>query len=201
MALNFPFPHENPYGEEIVSVFEIPVKTVNGINFVGITSLVLLIVSLFFLVKALNKFQVRFVAVAIIVAIFTPPFVASSFQKTFATGIYAISYDSVHSKCSFKKISETTLQGSCELPFKNYSKNDVQFTIEFYKHYAFEDETPLISLLNNHAPYKVRLSGSESKRIKIETNIDALQLENQMDSGEVTDVPIIIKTEKRTRKL
>ncbi|MEH7308122.1 hypothetical protein [Neobacillus drentensis] len=201
MAMKFPFPDEIPYGEPMVEVFEIPVSTTNGINFIGVISLFLLIVSLYLIVKGLNKFHVRFVVVAMVVYTFTPPFVATSYQKTFASGIYAISYDSVHSKCSFEKMNETTLHGMCELPFENYSKKDVQFNIEFYKQDAFEDDTPLLSLMNNDAPYKVRLRGNESKRIKIETNIDVSKMKNQIDSGESSEVHLIIKAGKRSRKL
>lgn len=35
MALNFPFSHDTPYGEPVASMLEIPVKTVNGLNYVG----------------------------------------------------------------------------------------------------------------------------------------------------------------------
>ncbi len=51
MALNFPFPHKNPYGEVVASVLNIPVKSVNGFHYVGITSLLLLIASQYLLVK------------------------------------------------------------------------------------------------------------------------------------------------------
>ena len=201
MILNFPFPDVNPYGETIVSVFDIPVQSANGINYVGITSLLLLILSLYLLVKSLKKYHFRLVITAIMLAIFTPTFVASSFQKTFATGIYAISYELDDSKCSFEKTNETTLHGVCELPFKNYSKNDVQFTIEFYKRYSFEDEIPMVSLMNNNAPYRVKLGGNGTKRVIIETNIDISKMENQIDGGEATDVNIIIKSGRSSRKL
>ncbi|AXN38334.1 hypothetical protein DTO10_07740 [Peribacillus butanolivorans] len=69
---------------------------------------------------------------AIMVAMFTPPFLDSSFQKYFATGIYAISYERDISSCSFEMNNEKTLHGECELPFENYSRDDAQFTIEFF---------------------------------------------------------------------
>jgi hypothetical protein len=200
MALNFPFPNENLPGGT-VSIFNIPVKSVKGIHFVGISSLFLLIVSLYLLVKSLNKYHIRIVLAAIMVANVTPPFVATLYQKNFSTGIYAISYQLDKSKCSFEMTNETILHGVCELPFENYSRNDVRFTIEFYKHYPFEDEVQMLSLMNSNAPYYVKIRGNERKLIKIETDIEASKMKGHMDSGEATGVNIIIKSRERIRKL
>ena len=201
MALNFPFPHKNPYGVELISILDRPITTVNGINFVAITSLLLLLASLYLLVKSLEKYHVRFVLIAIMLAIFAPPFAANSFQKTIATGIYAISYQSDESTCNFQMKNETTLHGVCELFFENYSNENTQFTIEFYERYPFEEDVRMISLMNNDAPYEVGLSGKESKRVIIEADIDVTQMENQVEFGEAKFVSIIIKAGKITRKV
>lgn len=201
MTLNLPFPHETSYGETVISMLNIPVQSVNGLHYVGITSLLLLIASLYLLVKSLNKYHARFVVIAIMVAMIMPHFIVSSFQKTFATGIYAISYGSNESHCSFEMINETTLHGDCELALKNYSRNDVQFIIEFYEQYKVESDERMVSLMNNNAPYEVRLRGQESKRVKIETNIDVSKMKNHIDSGEATGVGIIIKSGVKSRKL
>ena len=201
MALNFPFPHKNPYGEVVVSALNIPVKSVNGFYYVGIISLLLLITSLYLLVKSLKKNHIRWVLIAILVAVFTPAFLANSYQKTIATGIYAISYKSDESICNFEMKNETTLHAVCELPFENYSRNSNQFSVEFYEHYPFEDDVRMVSLMNNDAPYEVRLSGKESKRVIIETDIDVSQMENHIEGGEARFVTIIIKSGERTRKL
>jgi hypothetical protein len=201
IALNLPFPDKTLYGETVI-LLNIPVKTLNGLNYVGITSLLLLIVSLYFLVKSLNKYHARLVVIVIIFAIFFPSFLVTSFQKTFAKGIYAISYVSDRSNCSFKMINDTTLHGECELPLENYNKNDAQFNLEFYEIQQFEDDMKMVSLMNNNAPYKVRLKGKESKRVKIETNIDVTKIKNHIESGEVKGgVNIIIKSEGKSRKL
>ncbi|MFJ7737683.1 hypothetical protein ACIQ2D_15320 [Lysinibacillus sp. NPDC097287] len=201
MALNFPFPHKNPYGKVVVSALNIPIKSVNGFHYVGITSLLLLIVSLYLLVKSLKKYHVRGVVIAILVAIFTPPYVASTFQKTIATGIYAISYESQESICNFEMKNETTLHGVCELPFENYSRNSNQFTIEFVEHYPYEDDVRMVSLMNNAPPYEVMLRGKERKRVIIETDIDVSQMEDHIDGGQAGFVTIIIKSGEITRKL
>lgn len=201
MALNFPFPHESPYGETVASIFNIPVQTVNGLQYVGIVSLALLILSLYFLTKSVKKYHGRVVLLAIIIAIFAPPFIASSFQKTLATGIYAISYERDGSNCRFEMVDKSTLSGECELPFENYSRNDVQFTIEFYEKYYFEDDVRMVSLMNNNDPYVVKLKGNERKTVKIESNIDVSNIKNHVESGGSTGVNIIIKSGKKIMKL
>ena len=59
----------------------------------------------------------------------------------------------------------------------------------------------MVSLMNNNAPYRVKLRGNGTKRVIIETNIDISKLENQIDGGEATDVNIIIKSGRSSRKL
>ncbi|CAI9392335.1 hypothetical protein MHI39_01220 [Heyndrickxia sp. FSL K6-6286] len=201
LVLNFPFPHESPYGETVASVLNIPVQSVNGLHYVGIASLALLIASLYFLTKSVEKYHGRVVLVAIVLALFAPSMIASSFQKTFATGIYAVSYERDWSNCQFEMIGETTLRGECELPFENYSRNDVQFTIEFYEKYYFEDDVLMVSLMNNNDPYEVKLKGNERKTVKIESNIDVSNMENHIEQGSSTGVNIIIKSGEKIRKL
>lgn len=201
ITLNFRFPHGSPYGETGTSILNIPVQTVNGLQYVGIVSLALLLLSLYFLAKSLKKYHGRLVFLAIIIAIFSPTMIASSFQKTLATGIYAVSYDVDRSNCHFEMVDKSTLSGECELPFENYSRNDVEFTIEFYEKYYFEDDVRMVSLMNNKAPYVVKLKGNERKTVKIESNIDVSNIENHVQSGESTGVNIIIKAGEKIRKL
>ena len=201
LALNFPFPHESSYGETVAAALNIPVRSVDGLHYVGIASLALLIASLYFLTKSVNKYQGRVVLLAIILAMVAPFMIASSFQKTFATGIYAVSYERDWSNCRFDMIDESTLHGECELPFENYSRNDVQFTIEFYEKYYFEDDVRMVSLMNNNAPYVVKLKGNERKTVKIESNIDVSNIENHVEQGSSTGVNIIIKSGEKIRKL
>ena len=201
MALNFPFPHKNPYGEAVVLVLNIPLRTVNGFHYVGFASFLLLIASLYLLVKSLGKYHFRFVLIAIVASIFIPPIVANIIQKTIATGIYAISYQSEESNCNFEMKNETTLHGICELPFENYNRGNTQFTVEFYEHYPFEDDIQILSLMNNDAPYEVTLRGKERKRVIIETDIDISQMKNHIDAAHARDVTIIIKSGEKIRKL
>ena len=201
LVLNFHFPHESPYGETVASVLNIPVQSVNGLQYVGIASFALLIASLYFFTKSVNKYHGRIVLLAIIIAMFAPSLIASSFQKTFATGIYAVSYERDWSNCRFEMIDETTLRAECELLFENYSRNDVQFTIEFYEKYYFENDVQMVSLMNKNVPYVVKLKGNERKMVKIKSEIDVSNIENHVESGSSTGVNIIIKSGEKVRKL
>ncbi|MFD1174544.1 hypothetical protein [Oceanobacillus picturae] len=197
MGLNFPFPHDSIDGETIGSILNIPIQTVNGFNFVGIISLVLLLVSLFFLGKSLKKYKARAVLIAILISMFLPMMLANLYQKTFATGIYAISYERERSRCEFEMIDEATLHGKCELPFENYRGGVNQFTVEFQE--GYEDE--MSSLMNQSAPYEVRLAGNGKMVVKINVDIDVSNMEDHIDSGEATEVYIIIKSGDEIRKL
>ncbi|MEH7334660.1 hypothetical protein V7161_18625 [Neobacillus drentensis] len=200
MVINFPFPHEKTFGETM-SIFNMSITTVNGISIVGITALSLFIAGLFFLAISLNKYQGRLIFLAIFLSVSTPHYFVELFQRTISSGICAISYDGNKSSCRFEMTNKTILHGECELPFENYSKNDVQFTIEFYEEYAFEDDVRMLSLMNNSAPYKVRLGGKESRRVQIETNIDVSKMAHHVDSGEANGINIIIKSGNQSRKL
>ena len=128
-------------------------------------------------------------------------FLVEMYQKTFATGINAIVFESEKSNCRFDMTNKTILHGECDLPLKNYSRNDVKFTIEFYDKNHKENDDGFISLMNNNAPYEVRLGGKESKNVKVETNIDVSKMKNHIEGGEANGVHIIIKSGVKSRKL
>lgn len=134
---------------------------------------------------------------AIMMAIFGPSILVGLYQKTFATDIYAVSYDNEMSSCNFDMIDNKTLNGECELPFKNNSSNDVKFSIEFYEKYDHE----LVTLMNNNGPYEVELKGNQRKIEKIETNIDVSKLKNHISGGNARSVNIVMKSGKKMRKL
>lgn len=201
-AISFPFPHAIPYGETIISVFNFPIRTVNGLNFMGVFSFALFIASLFFLTRSLKKYHKRAVLIAIILVVLLPQMLISSYQKTIATGIYAVFYDREASYCEFEMVGESTLGGECELSFENYSTDDLQYTLEFHESYPFEDEVPMVSLMNhNKVPYEVSIEGKEKKVVKIKTNIDVSNIENHVEGGSASDINIIIRSGDKIRKL
>lgn len=201
MVLNFPFPHEYPFGQPVFEVFNIPIQSVNGMHYVGIVTLILLLAGLYFLSRGLKKYHGRLVVLALLVAMLAPQYVANAYQKTLATGIYAIGYDREGSMCRFETTNETTVHGECEIPFENYSQDDVQFTIEFYDKYALEDEVMVITLMNEGGPYEVSVKGKERARVKIEADIDVSKIENHVESGGATGFNLIIKSDGKSRRL
>lgn len=197
IILNLPFPNESPLGETLASKINIPVRSANGLHYFGISLFVLFILSLYFLSKSLEKYKTRFIVIAFLAVSFLPTYLASSIQKYFTTGIYAISYNHNESRCHFEMADDKTLHGECVLPFENYSSKPISFTIEFYDKY--EDE--FITLMNVNAPYTVKLEGKESNRVKIEADIDVSKMKSHIDSGNANGVNIIIKSGGKSRKL
>ncbi|PAE16126.1 hypothetical protein CHH91_10860 [Virgibacillus sp. 7505] len=201
IAISFPFPHRTPYGDTILSVLNFTIRTVNGLNFIVVFSLTLFIASLFFLTRSLKKFHKRAVLVAIILVVVLPQMIISTYQKTFAEGIDAVYYNVENSNCEFEMVDESTLSGECNLSFENYSSDDVQFTLEFHEDFHFEDDVPMVSLMNNKAPYEISLDRKEIKVVKIKTDIDVSNIENHVESGNAFGVNIIIKSGEKMRKL
>ncbi|MBP1970117.1 hypothetical protein J2Z83_002233 [Virgibacillus natechei] len=139
MILNFPFPHEEPFGGTVFSVLNIPLQTTNGLHYLGIITLILFIASLFFLAKSLKKYHIRILILAFILSGFLPSIMIDAYQSTFATGVYAVTYEGDSSNCAFDRADSETLHGICELSFENHSNEGVQFSLEFYDKYQFED--------------------------------------------------------------
>lgn len=201
IALNFPFPHEYPVGQELSSAFRFPLTTMDGVSYIGITGLVLFIFSLFFLVKSLEMYHKRMVLVAMILVVFLPLEMVNAYQKTFATGIYAVEYERGESFYRFEMKDDTTLYAVCHLPFENHSNQTVQFNIEFYEKYLFEDDYPMLSLLNEGGPYEVTLHGKERQMVRIETEIDLSRFGRDSLSGEGWGINLMIVDGEKIRKL
>jgi len=199
MVLNFPFPHQNAYGQVNFIFFDIPIRTEIGIRVIGIVNLLLLVSGLIFLSKSLKKYRIRYILLVLILTPTLPIILVDLYQKTLASGIYAISYEENKSICRIETSDPNTLHGTCEFIFENYSKNDVPFEITFYDQYQFAEDNPVISLMNNEAPYKVLLEGKKRKTIIIETDIP--KKNNYMESGETTIIHLIIEQGKMKRNL
>ncbi|WP_084031651.1 hypothetical protein [Anaerobacillus arseniciselenatis] len=167
----------------------------------GIFSLILVIVSLFLLSNSLKEYKGRFVLIGFVVMMGGPIFLVSIFQQTVATGIYAVSYDRQASNCNFTMIDDETLVGSCKLPFVNYSRKPVEFTVEFYDRFRFENAPPMLTLMNHHGLHEITLSGKQRKTVYLETEIDISTLENHIWGGTANGVNIILKSGKSRREL
>lgn len=200
LVLNFRYPNEATFGETVFSALKIP-TSMNGFQYVGIISFAILLASLTFLSMSLAKYQTRLIILALVLCNVIPFFIANTYQKTLASGIYAVNYERDQSNCQFEMTDESKLHGVCELPFENYRDRDVQFSLTFYDPFIAEGEAPMLAMMNLNGPYTVHLKGKESKLVKIETDIDVSKLENHIESGEANGISIIIVSKGKSRKL
>lgn len=201
MALNFPFPHRHPYGEEQMAILNIPIRLVDGFHTLGILSVILFLVSLVLFIKSLKKYRGRFVLIVFFSLTMLPFFTINVYQKTIAKGIYAVAYSREASSCQVEQVNEHLFQGICELEFINHSNEDVQFTVAFEETMIFEEEHFMMSLMNVESPYTVHLKAKDKRRIQINTKVDVSHIKSPIMSGEMMIVPIEIIAEGESRKL
>lgn len=194
MILNFPFPHVKPFAEANFWIMNISISSSSGLHYLGIFSLVLLIIGIYFLATSLEKYRVRLVILALVVYSLLPLVIVESYQTTFAAGIYAVKHEQDSSNCKFDTVDDKKIEGVCELTFKNYSNEDVDFDVTFY------DNADLISLMIEGSPYKVSLSGKETRTVQFKTEIDISDL-NAYTSGIFSLVNIQIRQGKKIRYL
>ncbi|KAF0819937.1 MULTISPECIES: hypothetical protein [unclassified Cytobacillus] len=201
MAMNFPFPNEYPLGDEGTAVFTIPINSAEGIYYKGVFNLILLILGIVFLHRSLEKYHLRSFFAVIIIFSLLPPYLAETYQKTLANGINAVSYIKDESRCTFEMTGKDTLKGICQLPFENYSNDEVSFTIGFYDKYLFEEDVKMVSLMSSGEPHSVNLHPNESKLVRIEKEMDVSQIPNHVTNGESAYISIMIKSGEKIRKL
>ena len=73
--------------------------------------------------------------------------------------------------------------------------------MEFYDDYWYEESVQTVSLMNTGAPYTIELKGKEQKRVRLETNIDVSDVENQLDHASSNQVNLKIRADNKERKL
>ncbi|MFV8829960.1 hypothetical protein [Alkalihalobacterium sp. APHAB7] len=113
LFMNLPFPHHYSLGELIGTFFGIPVRSVTGIHYGNIFLLFLIIGGLFALSRSLEKYRGRFVLLALFILIVGPSYIVDVIQNTFASDIYAVSYERHASHCIYEMINDDTLRGEC----------------------------------------------------------------------------------------
>lgn len=201
MILNLPFPHAAPYGEALLTIFNIPIRFADVFHTVGIIGLLILLLALILLANSLKKYQGRSVLLAILIVTLLPAFIVYLFQNTLATGIYAVTYSNEAADCEFEMTNRETLHGECTLDFENYSNSVVDFKFEFNEEKSFPDDLPMLSLMNEQGPYAVTIGPREGKTIFVEADIDVSAMENHIEGGNATGFNIIIKENGKVRKL
>lgn len=201
MIINFPFPNAYPFGEVILHKLNIPTKFGGGFHIVGITVLVLFIVSLYLLLHSICKHRVKVVLLYFLIIGFTPWIIVSLFQSTVATGIYAITYEGEDSFCEFDMKDKATLYGKCELSLHNHDNERVSFTVELKEELEFDDDIAMLSHMNEAPLNKVTLDANEARTIILEQEIDVSDADNHISGGEASHFPIIISDGGKQREL
>ncbi|WP_205101648.1 hypothetical protein [Lysinibacillus composti] len=202
MVLTFPFPN-NSYADMTMSIFNIPIKIAGSINQVGVVSVVLLLFCMVCMVRALNSHQFIAVIIVIIAFSFIPRFVINLYQESFASGIYAISYDEKQTKCEFTRdeIDDAFLQGKCEVYFINHSNEQLTFEVTFHEVLYGADDYLMESLMNINGVHTISLAPKESRTFIIEETIDTTSIHNAIYSGTSYGVKVKIHANGNERVL
>ncbi|WP_096199953.1 hypothetical protein [Bacillus sp. FJAT-45350] len=194
--LIFPFPHHAPLGESIFKLLGIPpysrMVTETGLHYVGLTSILLLFISLFILNSACHKWNTRIIVGSVVTYFLLPMIIISTYQMTVASSIYALSYERNMSECTYAT-DESKLEKKieCLLPIINNRNKEISFEIELRER-KFED-VPSYSLLNQAGPHIVTLYHREEKVIKLVAVIDISNQENYYYSGTAKGIDIILR--------
>lgn len=200
MIANLSYPNVKPFTEGTLWILNIPARSSNGIHILGIFSIILLLIGLYLLATSINKYRVRLVILALVLFSLLPLGLVDLYQKTFASGIFAVDYEQESSNCIFNMVDDKTMLAACELTFINHSNNNFNFDVTFYDEYSdFEPDT-MIRLMNEGSPYNVSMRGNETKTVHFNTEIDISKL-NGFYSGTVSQVNIQIKQGDKIRYL
>jgi len=200
MIINFPFPHAHPFAEATLSNLKISSRTSSGIHILGLVSVALLFIGIFFLVRSLEKYHVRMVFLAFIVCTLLPHGLADFYQHTLARGIYAVDYDKEFSDCTFLMVDDDTVSGNCRLLFENFSNHTVNFDLRFHGEVPFVEDGNFFPLLNKDAPYKVSLEGNERRTVNLHMEFDVSHLDH-FTFGTASPINIQIAQFSRFRNL
>ncbi len=200
MIFNLPFPHSVPFSAGNDYIMGIQINGSSGFNFVGLFLIVALCVGVYLLATSLEKYRVRLVFLALILFSLLPQYMVDVYQNTLASGIYAIDYDIDTSDCQFEQLDDKRMDVTCNLPLENLSNDEVKFDIRFLNASLLGDQRKLVPLINESGPFEVSLQGSETKMVRIQTEVDISRLNSYSDGGS-TNVHIEIVQGKKMRRL
>ncbi|MBU7318506.1 hypothetical protein [Paenibacillus oleatilyticus] len=129
IILNWTYPDTTALGERIFLWIGLPVwsRGASGLNYVGITSMMMLFAGVFTLRTSLQRHARKIALLALILPFWLPSQLVAAYQSVWAKGIYALEYVKDESKCNFKK-EDDQVTGTCSLTFVNHSGQDIQFT-------------------------------------------------------------------------
>jgi hypothetical protein len=151
VILNIRYPGAIAVAEWLFQLIGLPTSSGEngmGLQFVGLFNLSLIIVVLFCMNRALSRG--KFIALIVIMTLIinAPDWLTTSYQRFFASGVYAVEVNETQSSCNYV-IKDRKLTGTCQLPLKNYSRDVVEIVpvISFPKYWRESEMTlPEITL-------------------------------------------------------
>ncbi|MGX1266433.1 hypothetical protein RKD55_004237 [Rossellomorea marisflavi] len=178
MVLYFPFP-ENKLSEARTSFMSFPITDNDGFVTLGIVGSVLYVSAIVFLVRGLKKYRIRLVILSMFAYALAPTAAIWLYQLTLASGVYALSYDD-RSECTFESEGDGHIYATCDLEWKNHSRDDVSFTLEFLDS-PYDKQFPPEEFLKGSYPVTVEAKGSQT--VQIEDEIERPDLKGEFNGA------------------
>ncbi|WP_139084999.1 hypothetical protein [Bacillus sp. FJAT-27264] len=128
IVLSIRYPGTDSWMSILLNTFGIPLysspATRTGLHYSGIVSLILLLTSIAFFNMSLSRHRLLLFIVFMILLTKVPDRLVSSYQRLFASGVYALELKPEKIICKYK-LEGATYNGQCQLPVRNYSVNGV----------------------------------------------------------------------------
>ncbi|OAB46809.1 hypothetical protein [Paenibacillus antarcticus] len=119
-----------------------------GLHYTNIFTLFLIGVVLFFMDRGLNRSKFIVFIVIMMLVNSAPDWLARSYQRVFASGVYAVEVNQSLVSCNYV-LKDGLLTGTCQVPITNYSGDLLEILpiIEFPKYWGnSESKLPVIRL-------------------------------------------------------
>lgn len=198
MFLFFPYPN-NPLIGTTVTFMSFPIQNGDGFVWKGIVASSIFLIAMALLIYGLKKFYVVAAVLVLILYALLPDYLVTAYQKTFASGIDAISYDQ-NGECTFDTLEyNARMKGECELTLKNHSHQPVSFELEFMDTGFGQEEMKMESLMNIAGPYKLTIEGNQTEFIELNEVLDVSDVADHIYSGSTSDVHFKLIEKKKER--
>ena len=185
MSLYFPFPN-NVMLEARATFMSFPIRNQDGYILLGVIGSVLFIIGMVLLMISIKKYHIRTFLIAVIVYAFLPHILITIYQETFASGIYAISYDN-NGTCDFNAEGDDLLKGECNFLLHNRSNQDVTFELEFLDSSLWE-EIRMESLMNLAGPYTITIEANRKKSINLKEILNVKDVPKHIEGGSSNNI-------------
>lgn len=180
-ALFFPYPNNHLFDARVTFLI-FPLIDANGFIFIGIFGSIVFILSLTLVVLGVKKYYTLSVILTSVAFVVLPLLIISIIQQTFATGIYAISYDGA-GECKIEEHSVDEVKGECFIKLMNHSAEKLDFRMELIDSFAPEEKARFESLFNLAGPIYITLLPNEEKTIHLEQSIVISNIKHPIGLG------------------